>query len=500
MTIVVGQSDNSFFEMAHFSVESYGNTSVNTAVTGFLGTAAGFDITHHYYHDLELNRINEGIQADTNSFRMVFDGWFPGLPDYTAFVNLDLDNIGTWMWRGSGPGTEIGPFRFQNLSYKGHGPDGQNITIVKKWGQTTGVEILDSIFDANFAAWTPGRVLGLTVNMCSQDWDIKNNKFIDISHTLQSNGFEPGQCATRAVDDILFEDNEVVFTEPSYNPAQMFKIIGFGTASPSYVEDVTVRNNTISSTGPSMHCVKYESGYAGASRAGTITFTGNTCDGNASTAMIYIDDFGTNLHDTWVIKDNSLTGLTQRNIRVDYVPANWNNTNVNNNCYDSDGGFSWNLGPETDFAGWQENSSGDAMSVSVDSCPVPDADGDGIPDDGDGSGDPTDNPCPAGVTEGCDDNCRFRANADQSDANADGLGDVCQCADMNGNGLVDGADLTLYRRYFGGLSSPFSTDRCGVSPAPDGGTCDGADLTVITRFFGGLSPGITNTCSAYAGP
>ena len=71
---------------------------------------------------------------------------------------------------------------------------------------------------------------------------------------------------------------------------------------------------------------------------------------------------------------------------------------------------------------------------------------------------------------------------------------------MNGNGLIDGADLTLYMRYFGGLSSPFSLDRCGVSPAPDGGACDGADLTVIKRYFGGLPPGITNTCSAYVGP
>jgi len=71
---------------------------------------------------------------------------------------------------------------------------------------------------------------------------------------------------------------------------------------------------------------------------------------------------------------------------------------------------------------------------------------------------------------------------------------------MNGDGFVNGADLTLYKRYFGGLQSPFSIDRCGASPAPDGGACNGADLTIIKRYFGGLPPGITNTCAAYVGP
>ena len=133
-------------------------------------------------------------------------------------------------------------------------------------------------------------------------------------------------------------------------------------------------------------------------------------------------------------------------------------------------------------------------------CLGDDTDGDGILDDGDCSGIVGDYPCPHAVTTDCDDNCTFRWNPDQSDVSGDGVGDVCQCADMNGDGLIDGADLTLYRRYFGGLPSPFSLDRCGVSPAPDGGACDGADLTVILRSFGGLSPGITNTCSAYMGP
>jgi hypothetical protein len=54
-----------------------------------------------------------------------------------------------------------------------------------------------------------------------------------------------------------------------------------------------------------------------------------------------------------------------------------------------------------------------------------DSDMDGIPDDGDNSGVAGDNPCADGQTTNCDDNCPQAANADQSDGDDDGSGDVC---------------------------------------------------------------------------
>jgi hypothetical protein len=143
----------------------------------------------------------------------------------------------------------------------------------------------------------------------------------------------------------------------------------------------------------------------------------------------------------------------------------------------------------------QNDVDGDGACAAADNCPSvsnPDQDD----RDEDGTGNACDN-CPA-TSNGSlvlDD-----AGRGQSDANGDGIGDVCQCGDMNGDGFVNGADLTLYKRRFGGLLSPFSVERCGVSPTPDGGACDGADFTVIKRHFGGFPPGITNSCSAYVGP
>jgi hypothetical protein len=54
-----------------------------------------------------------------------------------------------------------------------------------------------------------------------------------------------------------------------------------------------------------------------------------------------------------------------------------------------------------------------------------DSDGDGIMDDGDFSGFARDNPCVAGETQLCDDNCPSETNTNQADADSNGVGDAC---------------------------------------------------------------------------
>jgi hypothetical protein len=121
---------------------------------------------------------------------------------------------------------------------------------------------------------------------------------------------------------------------------------------------------------------------------------------------------------------------------------------------------------------------------------VIDSDGDGILDDGDGSGVVGDNPCTGGNTIDCDDNCIDTPNADQSDIDSDGVGDVCDnCRlvanpdqrdtnsdeddntnkageqhygnlcdpDFNNNGLVGLEDFNTWRTYY----------RQTAPPAPD---------------------------------
>ncbi|MBI3178297.1 MAG: thrombospondin type 3 repeat-containing protein, partial [Deltaproteobacteria bacterium] len=65
----------------------------------------------------------------------------------------------------------------------------------------------------------------------------------------------------------------------------------------------------------------------------------------------------------------------------------------------------------------------------------PDTDGDGVLNDGDNSGSAGDNPCTAGVTSNCDDNCPVVQNASQADINGNGIGDLCEgaIADTDGD-------------------------------------------------------------------
>ncbi|UCF67727.1 MAG: thrombospondin type 3 repeat-containing protein, partial [Acidobacteriota bacterium] len=84
----------------------------------------------------------------------------------------------------------------------------------------------------------------------------------------------------------------------------------------------------------------------------------------------------------------------------------------------------------------QEDLDEDATGDACD----PDADGDGILEDGDTSGTPGDNPCTGGQTSGCDDNCPRTANADQADTDADGTGDACEGGDRDFDNVPDAID------------------------------------------------------------
>jgi len=111
------------------------------------------------------------------------------------------------------------------------------------------------------------------------------------------------------------------------------------------------------------------------------------------------------------------------------------------------------------------------------------------------------------------DNCPFLPNEDQSDrggvaspldqtgALPDGIGDVCQCGDANGDGRVGNADATLLLRCLGGLSPcgragiaalPGGASKCGVGD-PVG--CDVADAVLIQRAVLGLEP-LDQACPA----
>jgi hypothetical protein len=72
-----------------------------------------------------------------------------------------------------------------------------------------------------------------------------------------------------------------------------------------------------------------------------------------------------------------------------------------------------------------------------------DSDSDGVLDDGDGDGTSGSHPCRSGATTGCDDNCRFVANANQADPDGDGVGTACDNCPVVANSTQLDADGDL---------------------------------------------------------
>jgi hypothetical protein len=127
---------------------------------------------------------------------------------------------------------------------------------------------------------------------------------------------------------------------------------------------------------------------------------------------------------------------------------------------------------------------GDIFRIGVGECDRGiDSDCDGIPDDGA----PGDVPCATGQLSACDDNCPFASNVGQEDSagigvgsGPDGIGDACQCGDVNGDGAVtseDGATI------MGSLLVPPSAvmsrpDLCDVGGSVG---CSTSDAVIVKR-------------------
>ena len=98
------------------------------------------------------------------------------------------------------------------------------------------------------------------------------------------------------------------------------------------------------------------------------------------------------------------------------------------------------------------------------------------------------------------DNCPDTSNSDQIDrggvntTSPDGIGDACQCGDVNGDGNITNTDSRLIRLSMFGWSLPsYDSAFCDVSGDSQ---CTNTDAVIIQRTLLGFPPGISQSCTA----
>lgn len=99
------------------------------------------------------------------------------------------------------------------------------------------------------------------------------------------------------------------------------------------------------------------------------------------------------------------------------------------------------------------------------------------------------------------DHCIFVQNQGNLDSNGDGLGDACQCLDLDGDGLLGDSDIQRYRAFLldpdPDALSPEELVRC--AGYGDFTRCDLLSLVLLRRSAAGLPPPPEPACAAATG-
>lgn len=356
----------SHLELAHFTVRDYGRFS-DQEESGFVlfgqpsqpGGARRADAM--FFHDLRLEGINRDRPAQ--SHRIVFNYFTRGIRlHHLAFWNLDLAEIGGFMVRGSGPerpglpeeGGNDGPLRWQNLSVTAHGCDdsdpscraGGGAAFIgwKLWGYIDGIEVLDSHFEANLAAWQPktegnGGALLVNATQCSQDWTIRGNAIRDFKVGLVAQGGNGGYCdydeknqpprrIPRPTDAVVFEDNFFFNTYAPWRLGDVVVHLRGGEDANRSLGNITLRNNILASTDGFDACIWIDVSNGGAQPPlGKILVENNLCwgsraSGRATGIWLGQKKMAAQVQDHVVLRGNVVAGLDANDValRLDYVP------------------------------------------------------------------------------------------------------------------------------------------------------------------------------------
>ncbi|MEM6796173.1 MAG: hypothetical protein AAF725_19525, partial [Acidobacteriota bacterium] len=364
---------NSRFEMAHFEARNYGRFS-DVEESGFVRFAqrGGTRADHFYFHNLSLRGINRDQPAQ--SHRIVFNFFTGGTSfHHVAFVNLEVLEAGGFMVRGAGPylpppaslGGDDGPYRWQRLTVSAHGCDdsdescraggGSAFIGWKLWGYLAGIEILDSVFDANLGAWDPkkggnGGAVLVSATQCSRDWWVRNNAIYDFKVGFRARGGwttycghddrDPPRQIPRPTDFVRFDRNLFLNAYDGWHHGDWLVHLEGGEDAMRSLRDVSIRDNVLISSAGFDACFRLDAGHTGSEpgtgpgdRPGTLEIVGNLCrairdpGAAAPPAKTVGFEIGRRYNMAFpqqriVLRDNVISGLApgDLNIRLSYLP------------------------------------------------------------------------------------------------------------------------------------------------------------------------------------
>ncbi len=377
-------------EIAHLEIRNYGRYTPG-ADSGFvIHGPRGDGVDYVYYHDLELYGLNMEHRGGGGDFAITL---FSSGLHWTNFTNLLFEDNGGWFARGAGPdsGPDEGPIRWQNITRTVHSCDyslcgsGAGWPGFKIWGYMSGLEILDSVWDANLDSWQPNPHGGhgtvfLAIAQCTQDWTVRNNEIIDASAVLKIQPTSRGFCDdedARPIDRVVFDRNVARNTYPEWgfgNIGIQFSRSkarkGEGNAPGETVGSVTITNNFLSTAGvPWEACVWVLAGNDVEPPPGKIVVANNTCVGAIRRwAAISIGSVDSARHydfmqQNLLIKNNIVigAGAGERNVQATYAPSG---LKMDLNVFEPAGTYEWADGVEVDLAGWQARSGADQASLA----------------------------------------------------------------------------------------------------------------------------------------
>ena len=381
--------DVSHLELAHFTVRDFGRRDPVSGSdadlpedSGFLRVeSAGGATSHLRIHDLALREINRDRAAGrrVSTFHLATDS---RRLHWLSFENLLVtDNGGAFVLApGVAEPPDSGPLRWRRVSRTAHGcdaldcDDAASSLVFAVSGHLTGLEVLDSWWDANVDHWLPkgqGGISGaafVIAARATQDLVIRNNHILDHKNGLIVRGGatrDYGDRHPRPVDGIVFDGNRFHNRFDRWKYGDFAVEIRDGEDRHELVGSVAVTRNVLTSSTPWDGCIALRPASDHEEIPGRILIAHNTCRGPIDRygALVIGDVEGKNrafLQHRIVLRNNLVAGLAtgDLNVLASYAP---DQLDADGNVY-ADGPFSWDGRFRADLDAWREATGQEAAS------------------------------------------------------------------------------------------------------------------------------------------